>query len=344
MKNYSPKIIGFLIPCLILFCYSCEKAFLGKDIENNPRNNFVYLWQKLEMGYAFFDVKEVEWDSVYYKYSPQVTNDMSDEQLFDVLANMLNELKDGHVNLISPFKTSRYDVSSLGAVNINFRIIKDNYLNNEQEYTGPFIHGFLENGSIAYIRYGSFSNSVTNNHFDYMFTRYEDTEGLIFDIRQNGGGYVDNVFQILGRFTDDKTLVYYSRIKTGYMGENDTTFSSPVPVFVEPSSGQRYLKPVVVLVDRGSYSASSFFALSCHALPNITLVGDTTGGGLGLPNGGQLPNGWTYRFSVTRTLSVDGHNWENGVPPDVYMTLMPDHNVSGIDHILNEAIERITGR
>ncbi len=44
----------------------------------------------------------------------------------------------------------------------------------------------------------------------------------------------------------------------------------------------------------------------------------TTGGGLGLPNGGQLPNGWTYRFSITQALTLDKNpNYENGVPPDI---------------------------
>ena len=36
-----------------------------------------------------------------------------------------------------------------------------------------------------------------------------------------------------------------------------------------------------------------------------------------MPNGGQMPNGWRYRFSITQTLSLDGSSeFENGVPPD----------------------------
>ena len=46
------------------------------------------------------------------------------------------------------------------------------------------------------------------------------------------------------------------------------------------------------------------FALSTTAYDNMFCVGDTTGGGLGMPNGGELPNGWRYRFSVTRTLGI----------------------------------------
>ncbi len=338
MKKFTSNI---LIIAALASLVSCEKVFLGKDTEITPRNNFSYLWQKVEMGYSFFDVKQVDWDSIYYKYSPLIDDSMGDGELFDRLAEMLNELKDGHVNLYSPFKTSKYDVSMLGPVNIDFRIIKENYLTSGNELTGSLTHGFIRDENIGYIRYSSFSNTLTNSHFEYILSKYKETSGIIFDIRQNGGGQIYNVFKILSRFTDKKLIVYYSVIKTAYISLNDTIFSQPEAVVVEPANGTLYLKPVIVLTDRGSYSASSFFAVSCMAFPNITLMGDTTGGGLGLPRGGQLPNGWTYRFPVTRTYSIDGKNWENGVPPDEYVTLSSDHNITGVDNILEEAIERL---
>lgn len=334
------KHILILITIVILNS-SCEKLFIKQDIDNTPRANFNYLWQQVYMGYSFFDVKEVNWDSVYYQYSPLITDDMTDEQLFDVLAQMMNELHDGHVNLYSPFKTSKYDVSMLGNVNIDFRVIKDNYLGEDYIITGPFIHDSIENMQIGYIRYASFSNSVTSVQLDYIMNRYAQTKGLIFDIRQNGGGYIDNVFMILNRFVTEKTLLYTTQIKTGYLEEAQQIFSDPVAVYAYPVIETLYTKPIIVLTDRGSYSATSFFAVGCKAIPNITLVGDTTGGGLGLPNGGQLPNGWTYRFSVSRTLCVEGFNWENGVPPDYYEVLAPDYNITGEDAILNKAIDLI---
>ncbi len=328
-----------LLVLISLKFISCEKIFLGKEPDNTPENNFKFLWQQVEMKYSFFDIKDVRWDSVYYKYSPLISDNMSQEQLFDCLAEMLYELKDGHVNLYSLFKTSHYDFSLLGPVNINFRIIKENYLNNNYEITGPFIHGYISGSDIGYIRYASFSNNITEQHFQYMLNKYKGTKGLVFDIRQNGGGYIENVFKILSRFLSQKTLIYYTQIKTGYIsGPNDTTFGNPVPVYVVPSQEEKYTGKVIVLTDRGSYSASSFFTVACHAIPNMYIIGDTTGGGLGLPTSGQLPNGWIYRFPITRTISVSGKNWENGVPPDIYITMQPDHNVTGVDDILEEAI------
>lgn len=94
-----------------------------------------------------------------------------------------------------------------------------------------------------------------------------------------------------------------------------------------------------MLADRGSYSDSSFTALAVRSIPNIILMGDTTGGGLGIPNGGQLPNGWNYRFSVTQTLDPQGNNYEDGVPPEILAQF--NWNDLQKDEILERAIQEI---
>ncbi|MFN3909593.1 MAG: S41 family peptidase, partial [Flavobacterium sp.] len=85
------------------------------------------------------------------------------------------------------------------------------------------------------------------------------------------------------------------------------------------------------------YSATTFFALATKAFLNIRLVGDTTGGGGGLPNGGQLPNGWTYQFSISQLLDLNGDNFaESGVPPDIQASF--NWNDLTKDEILETAI------
>ena len=54
------------------------------------------------------ELPDIDWDSVYHAYSPRVTNTMSSESLFKLLGKMLEELKDGHVNLIASHDMSRY--------------------------------------------------------------------------------------------------------------------------------------------------------------------------------------------------------------------------------------------
>jgi len=309
MKKY---IILLMLP---LFA-ACQSVILDEDLEStNAKTNFDYLWKQCDEKYSYFDVKGIDWDAVKAKYSSKITNKTSDEELFQILGSMLSELKDDHTNLISYFDISRFGVKYLGQDNFDWRIIEDNYLPRDYKITGPFIHDFMANKKVGYIRFPSFTGTVDDNQLDFILNRYKNTEGLIIDLRENGGGAVTDIFTLLSRFIEKETTLYYSRIKTG-KGHND--FSDPKPCKLKPYDGIRYKNKVMVLVDRGTYSAGSFTSLATKAIPNMILVGDTTGGGLGLPNGGQLPNGWTYRFSITQTLNLDKKpDWEKGVPADI---------------------------
>jgi C-terminal processing protease CtpA/Prc len=209
-------------------------------------------------------------------------------------------------------------VKYLGQDNFDWRVVTDNYIPQHYYSSGPFQHDFLNNtnNEIGYIRFSSFTGTVNDDNLNFILERYKNTKGLILDLRENGGGAVNDLYSILSRFVEDETIIFYSRLKTG-KGHDD--FSEEMPAKLEPSDEIRYKNKVCVLVDRGTFSSGSYTSLSTKAIPNMILVGDTTGGGLGLPNGGQLPNGWTYRFSITQALDLNKENkYEAGVPPDVY--------------------------
>ncbi|NRB53666.1 MAG: S41 family peptidase [Saprospiraceae bacterium] len=326
-------------PILVLLIVSgvaCEKAFFKPSLDSNdPLVNADYLWQVCREKYAYFDLKKIDWDSVKLDYQTRIYDGMSNDSLFNVLGNMLASLRDGHANLFSDFNTSFFGTEFLGPDNFDWRVITDHYLGQQYMISGPFQHDFLSNRSLGYVRLSSFPGDISTKSLDFVLTRYQDTKGLILDLRENGGGAIKDVYTVLNRLTETERLVYFSRIKTGSK-LND--FSEPEPVFVRPFDGVRYPHPVIVLVDRGTYSSGSLLALATKALPNVTLVGDQTGGGLGMPNGGQLPNGWRYRFSITQTLNLDfSPAWENGVPPD--FTASFDWANLAKDEVLERAME-----
>ncbi len=327
-----------LIFILIVALTGCSKPFFKDEPEPNAVASFNYLWKECDEKYAFFEYKNIDWDEIKAKYQKQIYNGMPQLALFDVLFDMLNELRDGHVNLVSSFQVSRFDITKLGLNNYNARLLKDHYLSDKYYISGAFSHDLLVDDNIGYIRYGSFTGEVSDGIMDFMLAKYQNTNGLILDLRANGGGDVTNIYKILSHFVKEKTFIYDSKIKNG---KAHNTFALAEDAFVEPAKGYIYLKPVVVLTDRGSYSATSFFSLGVRAINHMTLIGDTTGGGLGAPNGGQLPNGWTYRFSVTETISHDGYNFENGVPPTIQIDLDPAEAINGIDTIMERAIEFI---
>ena len=329
------KYIKTIALVSIVSAVSCEKIGFEKDLQTlDPQSNFDYLWDECNEKYSYFDLKNIDWDEVKLKYGVKISKDMSQDSLFSVMGDMLTELRDDHTNLISNFNISTYGVNYLGQDNFDWRIIQDHYLNQSVNITGPFTHNFLQNKEIGYIRFASFTGTVNKINLDYILNRYKDTKGLILDLRENGGGAVNDVFSLLSRFVESSTLVNYSRIKIG-KGHNE--FSPAEPVYVHPYDGIRYNKKVAVLTDRGTYSAGSFTSLATKAIPNMILIGDTTGGGLGLPNGGQLPNGWTYRFSITQALTLNKKpDYENGVPPDIHALF--DWNDLTKDEVLERAI------
>lgn len=322
----------------ILLFSSCEKALFEEDFAStNPYENFEYLWNECNEKYSYFDLKGVDWDAIKAEYSGKLYEGMSDDSLFNVLGGMLKELKDDHANLISNFNTSFYGVEYQTQDNYDWRIVVDKYITQDYYITGPFAHNFIANNELGYIRLSTFTNPISSQDLDFILDRYKNTKGLILDLRKNGGGSISNVFQILGRFVETETLVYYSRIKAS-PGQN--AFTDASGAYAQPHDGIRYTKDVMVLTDRGTYSSGSLLAIATKALPNVSLVGDTTGGGLGIPNGGQLPNGWTYRFSITQTLTLDKKpDYENGIPPDILIQL--DWNDLEKDEILERAIDEL---
>jgi hypothetical protein len=328
---------------VVILLTSCEKVLMEREPSDDPVTNFEHLWQTANDKYSFFEYKGIEWNEIYSEFRPQIYPEMNDVELFFILGSMLNRLEDGHVNLRARFDVSRYTFTYSAPENFNFRLLKDNYIGWNYRITGSLINTMFEvNGKdIGYIYYGSFSNPMQNTDVDFAVQSLWHTEGIILDLRSNGGGTVSNVYKLGSRFADQKRFVYTSELKNG-PGHND--FGEPAEVYMEPGGLYQYTKPVILLTNRGCYSATSLFTLAMKAYPHVIQVGDTTGGGLGSPAGFELPNGWGYRFSVSRTLSPDGENFENGVPPDVVVWMNPQNEANGKDDIMEKAIELILNK
>lgn len=340
------KRIFFLIICCFTFSLSgCEKLLMGADSDENATTSFDYLWQQVDERYSLFDVKTVDWQAMYDSLRPQVYDGMSSDSLFAVMRRLLGSLDDGHINL-----WGNSDVASSEAIflqryangNFDLNTVVLNYLRPDYHTTGGMTYNDIADGKVLYIRYGSFSNSATTSQLETILGRYPDALGVVFDIRQNGGGAIQNEWNLMTLLPDEGQLLYSTQLKSGKAHD---AFGEPVAVYA-PSNGnhQPYTKPFVLLTDRGCYSAASSFALCMKSYSNVVVMGDTTGGGLAVPAGGALPNGWYYRFGVTRTLAPDGINYENGVPPDITVKLEPAATATGHDNIIDSACNIIINK
>ena len=103
MTNISIRKYLLLCCCLFLTVACIDE----EEYDDSPQGNFEALWRIMDEHYCFFTDKQIDWNAIYNKYQRQVEIGMSQGQLFEVLANMIGELKDGHVNLYTSFDVAR---------------------------------------------------------------------------------------------------------------------------------------------------------------------------------------------------------------------------------------------
>ena len=333
--NELPSIIFLL---LILFS-SCEKALVSADPKNTPTENVKFVWKTINEKYPFFEYKGVNWDSVGNVWIPRVRDTMNDATVFRVIDSMLYTLKDGHTNLFGAFNFSRNWEWYLNYPdNYNANMVERNYLKNDYRFTGPLLNRFLDNNNVGYVRYSSFSSNISDFDIDVVVGRFQNTKGIIIDVRSNGGGSISNVHKLVSRFIDKKLLAYKDVEKSG-PGRKD--FSPLKDNYIEPKGDRKYLKPVIILTNRRCYSATTLFVASMLNLPNVKVIGDWTGGGGGTPTSTQLPNGWIIRYSGTNTFTPAGFNIENGVPPTIKLDVSKSDEAAGIDSIIERALKEL---
>lgn len=321
-------LVGFVVT-------SCENSDF--DFENNPQGNFEALWTILDKNYCFFEYKNIDWDDVKIEYGSRVTNNMSNDALFKLMGQMLSELKDGHVNLIASHDITRY-WSWKEDYPPNFYVdVIDKYLTTDYSTASNMKYKILED-NVGYIYYGSFSYDVSNSGLNQILSRMSLCNGIILDVRDNGGGSLVNVDRIASRFFNERTLVGYISHKVG-AGHND--FSDLYPKYIDSSNSLRYQKPLVILTNRGCYSATNEFASTMKHASNVTIIGDKTGGGSGFPFSSELPNGWSVRFSTSPTFNAEKQHIEFGVEPDIKLNMQFEDVLHGKDTYIEYARKRI---
>lgn len=329
------RLIGNIL--LVLFAVIVASCHDEVEYKNDPYGNFDALWTSIDEHYCFFKYKDVDWKAVGERYRAKLQPKMTSKELFDVCSEMLKELKDGHTNLVSPWDVSRYWIWEKYPVNYDQRVIDEHYLNFEYKKACGIKYGMLRN-NYGYMYYGDFSVSIGEGNLDMILGALASCDGLVIDVRSNGGGLLTNVEPIVARFITEKIHAGAISHKTG-PGHND--FSKPYDYYFSPATSGRvkFSKPVVVLTNRASFSATNNFVSIMKSLPQVKVVGDVTGGGCGLPFTSEMPNGWSVRYSASAITDPSGNITEFGVEPDYKVDMTPQEIAEGRDAILEKAFE-----
>ena len=335
MKQFLHHILTSLV-CLIgsTVLTSCVNE---DEFDNTPQGNFEALWKIIDEHYCFFDYKQheygLDWQKVHDKYQRHINGNMTNSQLFEVLGNMLGELRDGHVNLSASHDLARY-WQWYESYPANYSdTLQRRYMGTDYKIASGIDYKILDD-NIGYIRYESFTEGIGSGNLTEVLNYMLLCRGLIIDIRNNGGGNLTNAEVLASRFTNESTLVGYIQHKTG-TGHSD--FSSMEPRYLKPAANLRWQKPVCVLTNRHVFSAANEFTLYMKALPNVKIVGDRTGGGAGMPFSSSLPNGWIVRFSAVPMYDAQRQSTEFGIAPDYQVSLTEEDFKQGKDTIIEFA-------
>jgi len=342
------RFMIILAAIFFMVVFQACSLFLGPDPGGSPIEIFDSIWNDFDKTYALFDVKGIDWKTVYNNHVSGISSGMSDKDLFAVCSGMLGELNDAHVTLSSSFNHynagGRLDTSNIQPFSLD--LIKNNYINNPATAgEGMFTYGtFRSNPDIGYIFIkGFFQGSNTGagqnwaEDIDIITKALKNTNSIILDNRGNRGGLPANVNYIVSRFAS-KQKDYAQILTKNGPGRND--FSSAVNQVIKPE-GTVYTKPIILLTNAQTISAGEWFTLALRSQSHVTHAGSATNGAFSLSLERYLVNGWTYTVSVQKVMDMQGICYEeSGISPEPahYKENTAENITLGIDDQLEYAL------
>ena len=299
--------------------------------------SFDRMWNTVDREYSYFEYKGIDWYAVRSAYRPRAERATNTPDFIEVVREALGTLRDVHVWILTP--DGRFIGTYTPTHRRNWSIaIKAAQLQRPGwvNVSPSLYHANLD--GVAYIAIATFANGQFDvAAFDAVLDRYRDARAIVLDVRMNGGGNDALAYQVAGRFTTATRTTGYVQYRNGLRHDAFTALTART---VGPRGGWQFTRPVVLLTGRGAYSSTEGFVSAMQVLPNVTLVGDTTGGGSGNPSVYPLRDG--YGISVSRWIEYTADRqpieWR-GIAPDSTVAFSEAAVAAGEDETLTYALD-----
>lgn len=188
----------------------------------------------------------------------------------------------------------------------------------------------LEN-DIAYVKITTFGDKTTPELLTTLETLMaQNPKGLILDLRNNGGGYLQTAVEVASQFLPKDDVVLIEQYGTG---EKDT--------YTSLGNGLAVDIPMVVLINEGSASASEIVAGALQDLGRAKLIGVVSYGKGSVQTWNVLSNNQgAVRVTVAKWLTPSGRTIHNvGLTPDIYVSMTEEDYNNDRDPQLDAAVE-----
>jgi carboxyl-terminal processing protease len=203
-----------------------------------------------------------------------------------------------------------------------------------QRYTVPTLEWKILQNHIGFITINAFHLDVTSRlDAAIAAVKNQGADSLIIDLRYNGGGY--NFDGVSGRFVANGTVLGTFTNRAG---------SSKIKARSEGKQVTPAL-PLVVLIDKGSASASEVFSLAVKDFGAGTLVGNTSAGAIGTVVYWPLGDGTSLGVTNSVYETVKGENLNGvGIKPDIVVARSTEDILNGRDPQLDAAFKALEAK
>lgn len=191
---------------------------------------------------------------------------------------------------------------------------------------------WIDNGKVAVISVNKFGEQ-TLTEWKKIVTEVNDKKatGVILDLRNNPGGYLQRAVDLGSEFISSGVIVK----------QRDKTNTEVMNV---DRAGKLIGMPLVVLINRGSASASEILAGALRERIGVKLVGEKSFGKGTVQEAQDLPDGSGLHVTVAEWLLPSGANIHgNGLEPDVKVEYVYDEKNPEADNQMDKALEVLKG-
>lgn len=185
--------------------------------------------------------------------------------------------------------------------------------------------------TIGYIALNMFWENTSKEFWEMLVSFQNDTiEGIIIDLRDNGGWYLNSAVEILSYFIEGQKPLVTTKYKDSLL--NNTYYSE--------NKGKVFDKKIVVLINENSASASEITAGALRDYNKAIIVGKKSYGKWSVQQPFDLPDGSMLKLTIAKwytpwDYSID----QNGIQPDIEVTFLKEDYDEKYDRQLEVAKE-----
>jgi len=271
---------------------------------NDPEYNFEVLAETFKNEYAYFELRQVNWDAMYKRYRSKVTSNTSSAELYRIMEDMLNEFNDGHIGLEAPEEIEEAaallvvaDTGTEKSVNTSnikrygnhevSNLVARKYVENLQSRANKMLQWGRINDTIGYVQinqmfgFGDYKLADSLSGRDYWMAYFEKAEASTTEehTKKEMDGISAIMDEVMSDLKSTKSIIIDVRFNGGGKDEVGLEVMSRFNaneqlVFTKKGRlGSGYTKPIKVLLNSAKiHYTNPVYLLTSHESASATEI------------------------------------------------------------------------